>query len=214
MDDLRRGLTKSCGWSKRGGGASAQRERGRDYQLDIVADIVAAEAGDACAVCGAPLRTPCGVEVGNIFKLGTRFSDTAHANFLDDDGVEKPIVMGSYGIGVGRLMACVAEEHHDDRGLCWPASLAPFDVHICVVGDGTMSEADMLYEELRSRGIDVLLDDRGYRAGVQFADADLIGIPLRIVVSPRSLQAGGFEAKRRTGGSASVIAARSDCSVG
>jgi len=179
---------------------------GRDYAPDVITDIAVAEDGDPCSVCGFPLRTTRGVEVGNIFKLGTKFSVAAGANFTDDDGTEKPIVMGSYGIGVGRLMACIAEEHHDEKGLCWPTSIAPFDVHLCVLGEGSMSHADALYEELQSNGIDVLMDDRGERAGVQFAEADLIGIPLRIVVSPRSLKLEGLEVKRRCEESVSVIA--------
>lgn len=179
---------------------------GRDYVPDVITDIAAVDDGDPCSICGDPLRTTRGVEVGNIFKLGTKFSIAAGANFTDDDGTEKPIVMGSYGIGVGRLMACIAEEHHDEKGLCWPTSIAPFDVHLCVLGNSSISHADALYEELQLNGIEVLMDDRGERAGVQFAEADLIGIPLRIVVSPRSLELGGMEVKRRSEQSASVIA--------
>jgi prolyl-tRNA synthetase len=178
---------------------------GRDYTAGMVADIVAADDGDPCSVCGAPLRTARGVEVGNIFKLGTKFAVAAGANYLDDDGVEKPVVMGSYGIGVGRLMACIAEEHHDDEGLCWPLAVAPFAVHLCAIGDAAMPAAEELYSELESAGIEVLLDDRGERAGVQFADADLIGAPIRLVVSARSSQAGGVEVKRRVGAETAII---------
>jgi prolyl-tRNA synthetase len=155
------------------------------------------EDGDACSICGSSLRTTRGVEVGNIFRLGTKFSESAGASYLDEDGQHKPVVMGSYGIGVGRLMACIAEEHHDDRGLRWPSAVAPFDAHLCVVGEPVMPEANALYEELQSAGFEVLIDDRLERAGVQFADADLIGIPVRLVLSTRSLQSGGVEAKRR-----------------
>jgi prolyl-tRNA synthetase len=179
---------------------------GRDFEPDLVADIVAAEEGDPCSVCGSPLRTARGVEIGNIFKLGTKYAEAMGASFLDDDGEEKPVVMGSYGIGVGRLMACIAEEHHDDNGLCWPASVAPFPVHLCSIGEEAAADAEQLYDELLGAGIEVLWDDRGERAGVQFADADLIGIPLRLVVSPRAAKAGGVEAKLRAAGDAAVVA--------
>ena len=170
---------------------------GRDFAADVIADIVAAEDGDPCSVCGLPLRSERGVEVGNIFRLGTKFSEAAGATYLDEDGQLKPVVMGSYGIGVGRLMACVAEEHHDDRGLCWPVALAPFGVHLCVLGENALPAAEGLYEDLRSAGLEVLFDDRLERPGVQFADADLIGVPIRLIVSARSLQTDTVEAKRR-----------------
>jgi len=178
---------------------------GRDYEADLVADIVAAEDGDPCSVCASPLRTARGVEVGNIFKLGTKFSVAAGANYLDREAQERPIVMGSYGIGVGRLMACIAEEHHDEDGLCWPAAIAPFAVHLCAIGDAAQSDASELYRELDAAGVEVLFDDRGERAGVQFADADLIGVPLRLVASARSAQAGGVEAKRRGRGEEFIV---------
>jgi prolyl-tRNA synthetase len=178
---------------------------GRDYTADVVADITAAGDGDPCVVCGSALRTSRGIEVGNIFKLGTKYSVAAGATFLDDDGSEKPVVMGSYGIGVGRLMACIAEEHHDGAGIVWPASVAPFAVHLCAIGDEALADGGQLYAELEAAGVDVLFDDRGERAGVQFADADLIGVPLRLVVSPRAAAAGGVEAKRRAGGDAVVV---------
>ena len=173
---------------------------GRDWQPDMVADIVAAEEGDGCSVCGEPLRTERGVEVGNIFKLGTRFSDAFGATYLDPDGKAKPIVMGSYGIGVGRLLACIAEEHHDERGLRFPVAVAPYPVHLTVLR-GSDSEAgevaERVYGSLEAAGIGVLYDDRGERPGVQFADADLIGLPVRLTVSERSLTSGGIELKRR-----------------
>ncbi|HVC25167.1 MAG TPA: proline--tRNA ligase [Acidimicrobiales bacterium] len=179
---------------------------GRDYVADLVADLVAAEDGDPCSVCGSPLRTTRGVEIGNIFKLGTKYAEAMGASYLGEDGQEHPVVMGSYGIGVGRLLACVAEEHHDERGLVWPRSIAPFAVHVCVLGEEVRDAAEELYTELAAAGVDVLLDDRGERPGVQFADADLIGVPLRLVVSSRARDAGGVEARRRSGGDAEVIA--------
>lgn len=176
---------------------------GRDYQADVVADIVAAEEGFPCAVCAAPLRTSRGVEVGNIFQLGTRYSEALGATYLDQGGVARPVVMGSYGIGVGRLLACIAEEHHDAAGLCWPVSVAPFQVHLCALGAG--EEAAAVYAELEAAGLEVLWDDRDARPGVQFADADLIGAPLRLTVSARSLAAGGVEARRRRDGQSRVL---------
>ncbi|MCS6906435.1 MAG: proline--tRNA ligase [Anaerolineales bacterium] len=174
---------------------------GRDFQANLVADIVAAQDGDPCIRCGAPLRTARGVEVGNIFKLGTRYSDAMGCTFLDKDGVEKPIIMGSYGIGSGRLMACIAEEHHDEQGLIWPITVAPYQVIIVSIG-GHQSEkvqaaADALYQELVSKGLEVLYDDREESPGVKFMDADLIGIPIRLTVSERTLQQNSVEFKRR-----------------
>jgi prolyl-tRNA synthetase len=169
---------------------------GRDYTPDIVVDLTAAESGQPCVVCGAPLRTERAVETGNIFKLGTRYASLG-ATYLAEDGTEQPIIMGSYGIGVERLIACVAEEHHDGRGLAWPASIAPFGVHVCALADEGLGAAGTVAEPLEAAGIDVLVDDRGERAGVQFADAELIGCPVQVTVSPRSLAAGGVEAKLR-----------------
>lgn len=169
----------------------------RDFKADVVADIAVAEAGHACSECGTALTASRGVEVGNIFKLGTRYSESVGATFLDKDGKEKPVVMGSYGIGVGRLLACVAEEYHDDYGLTWPVSIAPYEV--CLVSlRGGEDEATALYEELQQAGIEVFFDDRDERPGVKFNDADLIGIPLRLTVSKRSLEAGGVEFKCRS----------------
>ncbi len=168
----------------------------RDYKADIVADIALAEEGFECPRCNAPLRATRGIEVGNIFKLGTDFSVPLGATYLDEKGREHPIVMGSYGIGSGRLLACVAEEHHDDKGLIWPMSVAPFDVHLVALRGGE-KEADKLYADLQIAGFDVLYDDRGETPGVKFNDADLIGLPIRLTVSERSLKEGGVELKLR-----------------
>jgi len=173
---------------------------GRDYKADIVTDIAAACEGDGCPQCGQPLRSSRGVEVGNIFKLGTRYSDSLGATYLDEDGKARPIVMGSYGIGTGRLLACVAEEHHDDKGLIWPVTIAPYHVVlIWLPSDSaeTQATAERVYEMLRAGGIEVLFDDRKATPGVKFADADLIGLPLRVTVADRSLAKGGVELKRR-----------------
>lgn len=180
---------------------------GRDYQADIIEDIVAVQEGYACHNCGSPLRTTRGVEVGNIFKLGTRYSDAMGCTFLDKDGQSKPVIMGSYGIGSGRLLASVAEEHNDEHGLIWPISIAPYQVNLVMLvgrksqegkkGSETQSAADSLYHELEKAGIEVLYDDRQESPGVKFNDADLIGLPIRLTVSERSLKQGGVEFKRR-----------------
>ena len=170
---------------------------GRDFTADIVADIVAAADGYACPECGAPLRSVRGVEVGNIFKLGTRYSAAMGALFQDKDGQRKPVIMGSYGIGVGRLMASVVEEHHDDYGIIWPMTIAPYQVHIVALKGG-YEVAEQLYQALQDAGVEVLYDDRAEPSpGEKFNDADLIGIPLRLTVGGRSLKKGGVELKRR-----------------
>ena len=180
----------------------------RDYHADLVIDIAAAQEGDACPNCNGPLRAERGVEVGNIFKLGTRYSDALGCSFLDADGQSKPIIMGSYGIGSGRALACVAEEHHDASGLVWPVTVAPYQVHLVLLRDKGQATgekglqdaeeiAEKIYQELWAAGVEVLYDDREETPGVKFNDADLIGLPLRLTVSRRALQAGGVEFKRR-----------------
>lgn len=173
----------------------------RDYEADIITDITTAQEGHACPVCGEALEEMRGIEVGNIFKLGSRYTEAMGANYLDKDGKEKPVIMGSYGIGSGRLLASVAEAHHDDSGLIWPVSIAPYHVQLVVLG-GKQSKnpeemAERLYAEMQALGMEVLYDDREESPGVKFNDADLIGLPLRITVSERSLQNGGVEFKRR-----------------
>jgi prolyl-tRNA synthetase len=168
---------------------------GRDFEAHLVADLASAEDGSPCPDCGGTMRAERGVEVGNIFKLGTRYSEALGARYLDSDGERKPVVMGSYGIGVGRLLACIAEEHRDKDGLIWPVSVAPYHVHLVAAEAG--EKADGLYEELRSSGVEVLYDDRRESLGAKFKDADLIGIPLRLTLTPRSLQRGGVEIKAR-----------------
>ena len=175
---------------------------GRDYKADIVTDLTAARQGDGCPRCGEHLREVRGVEVGNIFKLGTRYSDAMGATFQDKDGKEKPVIMGSYGIGSGRLLASVAEEHHDEYGLIWPITVAPYQVHLVVLtgkkgGEETLQTAEQLYRDLRDAGVEVLYDDRVASPGVKFNDADLIGLPIRLTVSARALSQGGVEFKRR-----------------
>ena len=175
---------------------------GRDWTAQIVTDLAAAREGDCCPNCGGALRAVRGVEVGNIFQLGTRYSEALGANFLDRDGQEKPVVMGSYGIGIGRLLASVAEEHHDENGLIWPVTAAPYPVHLILLGSKTggealVQQADQFYQDLQQQGLEVLYDDREESPGVKFKDADLIGLPLRLTFSERALKAGGVEFKRR-----------------
>jgi prolyl-tRNA synthetase len=167
----------------------------RDFDADAVADIASAGEGSLCPECGAAMRAVRGVEVGNIFKLGTRYSESFGASFLDKDGRRKPVVMGSYGIGLGRLLACIAEEHHDENGLVWPISVAPYHVHIVTDRNGEL--ADGLYDALASAGVEVLYDDRRESLGAKFKDADLIGAPVRLTLTPRSLKKGGVEIKAR-----------------
>ncbi len=177
---------------------------GRDYTADIVADLALAAEGFPCPNCDTPLRAARGVEVGNIFQLGTRYSDSLGCKFLDKDGQYKPVIMGSYGIGSGRLLACVAEAHHDEQGLTWPISVAPYQVHLVSLTGGE-NAATQLYEQLLAEGVEVLYDDRDETPGVKFNDADLIGLPLRLTVSARSLKSGGVEFKRRTSEEKSIV---------
>jgi len=182
---------------------------GRDFQADIVADIVNAEDGFACPHCGSPLQLKRGVEVGHIFKLGTSYSQKLRCTFLDEQGREQLVIMGSYGIGLGRLMACVAEEHHDDRGLVWPVTLAPYLVHLVLLhgrNQTAQQMADQVFSDLLKEGFSTLYDDREERAGVKFNDADLVGIPIRVTISERSLAQGGAEVKLRISDEKMIVA--------
>lgn len=172
----------------------------RDFEVTAIADIAQARAGDRCAQCGAALQTARGIEVGHLFKLGTRYSQAVGATFLDKDGQARPIVMGSYGIGVGRLMAVIIERNHDERGIIWPPAVAPYRFHLLSLGTSppeVVNTAEELYARLTEAGYEVLYDDRNESAGVKFADADLIGIPWRIAVSRKSLAQGCVELKGR-----------------
>ncbi|MGE5123835.1 MAG: proline--tRNA ligase [Acidobacteriaceae bacterium] len=177
---------------------------GRDYQADLVADITAAQDGDACIECSHPLHSIRGVEVGNIFKLGTHFSESMGCDYLDAKGQSHPVVMGSYGIGSGRLLACIAEDHHDEHGLMWPISVAPFQVHLVALPWKTADQAgkgvemaEWLYAQMSENQIECLFDDRMESPGIKFNDADLIGVPMRLTFSERSLKNGGVEYKLR-----------------
>lgn len=182
---------------------------GRDFTTPFVADIAAAGEGDLCPDCGSVLRAERGVEVGNIFKLGTWYSEKLGCTYQDEKGENQPVIMGSYGIGLGRLLGCVAEQHHDTNGLTWPVSIAPYSVHLVLLHgkQNTLPQetADRLFSQLQAAGMDVLYDDREESPGVKFNDADLIGIPLRLTVSARSLEAGGVELKLRSESDREVI---------
>lgn len=175
---------------------------GRDYQADAVGSIAAAEDGYPCPKCGTPMKAERAIEIGNIFKLGTRYSTALGATFLDAEGKSNPIVMGSYGIGSGRAAATIVEQRFDARGITWPLSVAPYHVSLLSLAaaddTSTASVADQLFRDLTAAGVEVLYDDRADRPGVKFNDADLIGNPLRVSVSPRTLANGQFEMKGRT----------------
>ena len=176
----------------------------RDFGAVTVADIRLVEEGDACPVCeNGHLHIGRGIEAGQIFALGTKYSEAMGATFLDETGKAQPMQMGCYGIGVGRTMAAAIEQNHDEHGIIWPRAIAPYEVVVVAVNakdDAQLAYAEEVYEELRAAGIDVLLDDRRERAGVKFNDCDLIGYPVRIAIGPKTIDSGSIEVKvRRTG---------------
>ena len=181
---------------------------GRDYAPDVVIDITNARAGDACPQCGAPVRLANGIEIGNIFKLGTKYTEALGATFLAEDGSRRPVIMGSYGIGLGRALACVVEAHHDGKGIAWPIAVAPYRAHLVAIGahrdEAVGAAAEALYQRLTDAGVSVLYDDRDESPGVKFTDAELLGMPTIVTVSPRSLAAGGVEVTDRASGERSV----------
>ena len=190
------------GWHLRG------VEAGRDFEPQF-ADIRQPKAGDACPVCGGALRFQTAIEVGHIFKLGTKYSESLGASYQDEDGVEKPLVMGSYGIGPGRVLAAAVEQLGSDEGMVWPAEIAPYDVHVVVLGwdnPEIVRIGDEVAATLAAEGLEVLLDDRELRPGEKFADADLIGCPLRVTVGKKTLEDGAVDAKDRTSGDETRIA--------
>ncbi len=181
----------------------------RDLADAELVDLREITDGETCADCDEPLTVVRCIEVGHIFKLGTKYSDSLGAGVLDPDGKARPIVMGSYGIGIGRNLAAIAETHFDDRGLIWPVAVAPYEVCITIVNmkdSDSIDAAEGLYQELRRCGIDVLLDDRDARPGVKFADAELIGVPFRITVGPKALADGEVELTARADGESDRIA--------
>ena len=172
----------------------------KDFTPTEVADIRTIETGDVCPKCGKPIKTAQGIEVGHIFKLGTKYSDALGLKSLDETGKSKTVIMGCYGIGVTRCLAAAIEQNNDENGIIWPVSIAPY--HAIVIPVNSKNEeqseiAEKVYNDLKARGMEVLLDDRNERAGVKFKDADLIGIPVRIVVGKKCGE-GVVEYKERT----------------
>ena len=193
------GLKNLCGGACKEDHHLLNVNYGRDYEGDIVTDIKTLAEGDPCPVCGAPVMHARGIEVGQVFKLGTKYSDAMGAVYKDENMQSHPIVMGCYGIGVTRTLAAVVEQHHDDNGIIWPMSVAPYHVIITVMKPDDEIQAKVaedLYEDLCSAGAEVLLDDRKERPGVKFKDADLLGIPIRITVG-RGAADGVVEYKMR-----------------
>ena len=180
----------------------------RDFEPDVIADIALAQAGHACRRCGTLLEAKRGIEVGHVFKLGTFFTERLEASFLDQDGTQRPIVMGSYGIGVGRLLAAAIEQNHDEKGIVFPNAIAPYQVQLValnVENPQVAQASEDLYQHLEQAGLEVLYDDRQETAGVKFNDADLLGFPVRIVVSPRNLNQGSAEMKLRQESDAQLV---------
>jgi len=178
-------------------------EAGRDFSPTF-ADIREPLEGDTCPECGGSLRFQTAIEVGHIFKFGDRYSAPLHATFLDEDGTEKPLIGGSYGIGPGRVMAAVVEQSHDENGIVWPGSVAPYDVHVLALHGGVedvLAKAEEVAAALDDAGLEVLLDDRDERPGEKFADADLVGCPVRVIVGKKSLEDDAADVRRRDGSS-------------
>jgi len=179
---------------------------GRDYTPDVVADIASVREGDPCPDCGGAVILRNGIEIGNIFKLGTKYTVALGAEYLGEDGARHPIVMGSYGIGLGRNVACIVEAHHDARGIAWPAEVAPYRAHLVAIGANkdpqVLAIAERLHDLASAGGShnEILFDDRDESPGVKFTDAELLGMPWILTVSPRSLAAGGVEVTNRATG--------------
>jgi prolyl-tRNA synthetase len=181
---------------------------GRDFAVDAYEDLVELRDGDRCPIDGGVLRVERSIVVGHIYQLGTHYSAPLEATFIDEDGSRRPYVMGSYGIGISRVMSAVVEQYHDDQGMTWPRALAPFEVVVILAtsdDDPTVAEAERIYLDLQERGVDTLLDDRPVRAGVKFADADLVGYPVQVVVGKRGLERGEIDLKIRSSGERSSV---------
>ena len=208
IDDLAAGSANLVAGANRPGFHYRNVNHGRDFEADIVTDLTNAAEGDRCPTCGQPVILRNGIEVGNIFKLGTKYTDAFDATYLGEDGVAHPIVMGSYGIGIGRNVACVVEEHHDDKGIVWPAEVAPYAAHLVTIGAAREPRVNEVAEGLHAfaieQGSEILWDDRDESPGVKFTDAELLGMPWILTVSPRSLAAGGIEVTERATGERST----------
>lgn len=185
---------------------------GRDFHVDLWADLVSVVSGDPCPRCVSALSVDRGIEVGHVFQLGTKYAEALDATYTDDAGADHPMVMGCYGIGVSRIVTAVVEEHHDEHGIAWPEAIAPFAVHLVALpgkGDTAVqvrAAADALYDGLRAAGVSVLYDDRDASPGVKFADADLLGMPVRLTVGAKGLARGVVERRRRATGEQDELA--------
>jgi len=180
----------------------------RDFRADLVADIALACAGEGCPRCGSKLLATQGIEVGHVFKLGTFLSERLGVSYIDASGASHPIVMGCYGIGIGRLMAAIVELNHDDKGIIWPMAVAPYQVYLCPLyleNNDVLKAAESLYTELEKQGLEVLFDDRIESPGIKFNDADLLGIPVRVTISPRTLEKDSIELKLRSEKKAELV---------
>ena len=185
------------------------RRLGKDFTVDQWEDLSVVRPGDSCPHCGLPLEGARGIEVAQVFQLGDKYSKAMGATFMDEDGKEKPFIMGCYGVGVSRTVAAIVEQHNDEFGISWPMSVAP--AHVCVIpltvgDDQVQPAAEKLADDLAEMGFEVALDDRSERAGVKFADADLIGWPIQVIVGKRGLAEGKVEVKRRSTGERRDIA--------
>ncbi|MBM3118382.1 MAG: proline--tRNA ligase [Chloroflexi bacterium] len=172
----------------------------RDFKVDVIADIAVARPGDSCPKCNGILLSSHGIEVGHVFKLGTFLTENLGAYFLDRNGISQPIIMGCYGIGLGRLLAAAVEQNHDDKGIVWPVAIAPYHIYLCPLrpeNSDVAETTEKIYKDLTSANLEVLFDDRDESPGVKFNDADLLGIPLRLTVSPRTLENQSIEIKWR-----------------
>ncbi len=189
---------------------------GRDFTVDVWADLVSVVSGDPCPRCGKELSVDRGIEVGHVFQVGTKYSESLDAIYTDEGGAQHPMVMGCYGIGISRIVAAIVEEHHDDDGIAWPVGLAPYDVHLVVLagrGDAAAevaAAADQLYAAITDAGVSVLYDDRDASAGVKFADADLLGMPVRLTLGAKGFQRGIVERKLRADGEQTELVLQDD----
>ena len=201
-ESLRESVSWTCGANEVDYHYTGARP-GRDFEVDEWADLVSVKAGDPCPHCGAALKSARGIEISQVFQLGTKYSESMGATFADEDGVERPFLMGCYGIGVSRTLAAVVEQHNDEHGICWPVCVAPYEVEVvplAVNDDVVTPVVEKLVGELAAADLEVLLDDRKERPGVKFADADLIGIPYQVILGKRGVANGMAEVKVRETG--------------
>ncbi len=178
-------------------------EPGRDFAVDEWADLITVAEGDPCPKCGCGLHSARGIEISQVFQLGTKYSEAMGATFMDEDGREKPFLMGCYGIGVSRMVSAVVEQHNDERGICWPVCVAPYEVEVVAMNvndDVVWPVAQKVTEELAAADLEVLLDDRKERPGVKFADADLIGVPYQVILGKKGVANETAEVKVRATG--------------